>query len=285
MIEPNHWTNLLWSLGTPSIARGCGLPWLPQERQSSLATFFSQTEIRRRLQPKLEEFLAKNTRSRLGVYFEDLWAFAFSHHPDYELRQRNLALRDGGHTLGELDFVVHYLPADTTEHWEVAVKFYLQVGNQYWVGPGLRDRLDLKLAHMRDHQLPVIKQTAAAELLRDKNIHIDQQWTLMPGRLFRPLESLIHPDQGNGWWATQSEFRQQFSHEPLHWALLPKRAWLASDGHRVGRGVSCESLTDQFSKEELHSPFCVAGIAGGQEQSRGFIVPDNWYQSALDCTP
>ncbi|WP_308375597.1 DUF1853 family protein [Microbulbifer sp. RZ01] len=284
---PNHWTNLIWSVNTPSIVRDWNLPWLPDERREQLSAFFSREEIRNRLQRELETFVASGPSKRLGVYFENLWSFAFTHHPHYELRQRNLPLRHSGRTLGELDFVVRHLPTDSTEHWELAIKFYLQVDNDRWVGPGLHDRLDIKLARMRDHQLPVIEQPAAKKILQQQGILIERQWTLMPGRLFRrlgdrnqPLDADINPT--SHWWAAPSEFRQRFVTEAYHWVTLPKQGWLADRGYRVLQSRSCAALAEILESEGLHRPLCVAGLIGGRERTRGFIVPDGWYQSALD---
>lgn len=289
MVEPNHWANLLWSVSTPSIASGCGLPWLPAERREQLSAFFSQKEIRDKLQSELEALVANSSAGRLGAYFEDLWSFAFTHHPHYELRHRNLPLRDGGHTLGELDFVVRHRPTDSTEHWELAVKFYLQVDREHWIGPGLRDRLDIKLARMRDHQLPVIERPAARETLQRLGIVIERQWTLMPGRLFRrfadgdkPLDAAIDPASCHYWWGTRDEFQQRFSHQPHHWVTLPKRGWLAGEDYQVLQRRSCAALVEMLAGRELHRPVCVAGLADSREQSRGFIVPDNWPAAALD---
>ncbi|MBB3059739.1 DUF1853 family protein [Microbulbifer rhizosphaerae] len=287
MVEPNHWTNLIWSVSTPSIVGGWGLPWLPDERREQLLSFFSREEIRNRLQRELETFVASRPSKRLGVYFENLWSFTFTHHPHYELRQRNLPLRDGGRTLGELDFVVRHLPTDSTEHWELAIKFYLQADNDFWVGPGLRDRLDIKLARMRDHQLPVIEQPAAKAILQQEGILIERQWTLMPGRLFRrladsnqPLDADINPT--SHWWAAPGEFRQRFATEAYRWVTLPKEGWLADEGYRILQSCACTALAEMLESGGLHRPLCVAGLVGGRERTRGFIVPDGWYQSALN---
>lgn len=283
MPEVENWSNLLWATGTPSIVHNCGLPWLPAERQAELTAFFSRPDIRAQLAPELETFIEASPSRRLGVYFEDLWAFAFSHHPHYELLARNLPLRAEGRTLGELDFVVRHLPSGSIEHWEVAVKFYLQLDG-YWIGPGLRDRLDSKLARMCGHQLPVAYGATAQSLLRDMNIHIDRQRTLMPGRLFRrlgqpePAPPPVDPHSCRYWWATREEFQHHFQDRPWHWLPLPKRAWLAEC--KSAQGLSCAELCEQLAREEPRRPLCVAGLAGSEELSRGFIVPEGWQASA-----
>lgn len=295
--KPDHWANLQWSLSAPFIVRDCGLPLLPVARQAALADFFARTDIRAQLQPVLDAELYRldqQARSgRLGIYFEELWSFAFQHHPHYQLLARNLPLRAEGRTLGELDFVVQHLPDDTTEHWEVAVKFYLQVDAQHWVGPGLRDRLDIKLSRMREHQLPVIHQPAAAEILHQKDICIKHQWALIPGRLFTPLhplqpphprlpeDSTINRNCSHYWWATAAEFQQHFASAGLQWLRLPKRTWLAPIAPGQAKLAGAAQPGELLGGAPLHSPACVAGIAESGERSRGFIVPDQWLSAAL----
>lgn len=286
--EPDHWSNLLWALGTPHIVSGNGLPWLPPERQAPLVDFFSAKHVRQELTVELEELLGSSGGHRLGSYFEGLWAFAFTHHPDYELLTHNLPLRDASRTLGALDFVVQHLSSDTTEHWEIAVKFYLQVDGEHWVGPGLRDRLDIKLARMRDHQLPIAHSPRGQQLLAQQGIRIARQWALMPGRLFRPLAPELAPLPvdinarcAGYWWATAEQFTQEFSARQLLWTPLAKRTWLADRGYSVSTEFSCEKLAERLLAGEQHSPVCVAGLAKGVEVSRGFIVPKNWHAAAL----
>ncbi|HAO75284.1 MAG TPA: DUF1853 domain-containing protein, partial [Pseudomonas sp.] len=54
---------------------------------------------------------------------------------------------------------------------ELAIKLYLGFGpgdgsqHDHWLGPGNHDRLDLKLAHLRQHQLPLCNQPAARAVL------------------------------------------------------------------------------------------------------------------------
>ncbi len=293
MLEPDHWANLLWAVGAESVVRGHGLPWLPPRRRAELIDYFTRAEVRERLALLLEAELYRHDEHqrtrRLGTYFESLWEFAFAQHPDYQLLHRNLPLRVESRTLGELDFVVRHLPSGATEHWEVAVKFYLRVADEYWVGPGLRDRLDIKLSRMREHQLPLIRQPAARDLLRQRDIHIDRQWALMPGRLFRPLgEKLaplhadINPASCDFWWTTLDEFLYRFAGQDHRWICLPKRAWLADRSYPVSRSDSCATLTEKLREEEMRRPICVAALGAGNEVSRGFIVPDDWYETALE---
>lgn len=67
------------------------------------------------------------------------------------------------------------------EHWEVAVKFYL-LHQGCWYGPNAEDRLDIKLDHMLNHQLPLSQHPLFIEqhpLWAGASQHL-----LMQGRLY-----------------------------------------------------------------------------------------------------
>ncbi|QFT56346.1 DUF1853 family protein [Microbulbifer sp. THAF38] len=303
----NNWSNLLWSLGSNDIASTASdskntvkLPRLPMVRQSQLHSYFSREEVKQQLLNKLETHLIDSDQhkptSRLGVYFERLWSFAFQYHPDYQLLHQNLPLRIEGRTLGELDFVVQHLPTNRCEHWEIAVKFYLALPRRYWVGPGLKDRLDIKIKRMAEHQLPLIQQQAVQPLLNALGLHIEQQWTLMPGRLFSPLPIHSNPFfnkklthlQDKNWWADLETFKGLFQGSDtagLRWFHLPKRAWLAPIESDEARGNSFKQLTVGLENSTVNKPLCFALVGEKGEISRGFIVPSNWLQRALEALP
>lgn len=271
---PDHWNNLLWALSAPDIAPDFPLPWLPPERRERLHQFFSSPDISSRLRPELELSLQALKSRRLGIYFEQLWAFAFSQHPDYALLTRNLPIRSGEKTLGELDFVVRHLPDDTVEHWEVAVKFYLQVGD-YWVGPGFRDRLDIKLAHMRDHQLPLALQPESIAQLHRAGLAPERQWAVMPGRLFASLDDTNPAPRY--WWTNARGFQTQFADQDWRWLQLPKQTWLAPC---TGASRPSPETEEYLNQATAYYPRCVAGLQGATEVSRGFVVPIDWLAQA-----
>ncbi|GAB2508684.1 DUF1853 family protein [Microbulbifer agarilyticus] len=287
---PDHWDNFLWMLDAADIAPGFPLPWLPQTRRRALADYFSSSGVRAQLEAPLQETLQQGSSRRLGIYFEQLWGFAFTHHPDYTLLARNLPIRAEGKTLGELDFVVRHHPDSAVEHWELALKFYLQI-DDYWVGPGLKDRLDIKLQRMHDHQLPVALGDTARAVLGNQGIQLDRQWALMPGRLFQPLASLAAPAPlpGAYWWADLATFHAHFptSRRDNTWLQLPKPCWLApcSLGATESTPASAETAPELGEALLSRGPICVARSSPAGELSRGFLVPAGWHARALASIP
>ncbi|WP_445365137.1 DUF1853 family protein [Microbulbifer sp. ANSA001] len=302
----DHWSNLLWAVGSPGITGSLEssflpttLPWLPEKRRERLLEYFAQSQVNKKLSPQLEAFLQhyseRKPTSRLGVYFERLWAFVFEHHPDYQLLHHNLPLRIADKTLGELDFVVRHLPSDTCEHWEVAVKFYLQLPGHFWIGPGLRDRLDIKLRRMAEHQLPLIRRPEVVYLLQDLNLKIEQQWALIPGRLFYALEGpakargKLSKRQMQFWWADPDSFNLYLStfpqYQSLRWFYLSKPTWLAPLQPDLTSESHSDELPKALDKAPVDRPLCVAAKDKSGEVCRGFIVPKHWYPEALASLP
>lgn len=158
---------------------------------------------------------SENSRDyRLGTYVERLLSFWLAHpqNPRFELVAANLAIRENGITLGELDYIVCDKRDNSLAHWELAVKFYLGRPeadiDQQWLGPGLHDRLDIKRDHLCRHQLAISQKALAHEVI---NAHLVTNgyppltekiarvcW--LKGRLFAaadPRWTVADPTQGN----------------------------------------------------------------------------------------
>ena len=139
----------------------------------------------------LHQLINKQTDHRLGHYFETLINYWFTNSTRYQLLAQNLQVHDGKQTIGEFDFIVHDRQENKTQHWEVACKFYLGIGNtkniENWHGPMLKDKLVNKYQKMQAHQSKLSEHPVAQSLLKKLSIHIDQKICLMKGRLFYPL--------------------------------------------------------------------------------------------------
>lgn len=250
----------------------------------------------------LIEQVAKVKSTRLGIYYETLWHFYFSQQPEWELLQHNLQVERNGVTLGAFDFLCRR----GSEYWhiETAVKFYLcNTSNpadarewRHWIGPASHDRLDLKLAHLRQHQLP-LHQTPEATAQLQTLYPAATEWKTglcLQGYLFSPAPANCKPafsndNHGTGYWWNLQDFLQ-FLHTEIdtQWIILERQRWLSpahvNDERELLKGAV---LLQQLHKQigEMKRPLLLAALkktdtADGywSEAWRGFVVPDNWPQ-------
>jgi len=259
---------------------------------------------------RLHAALAAAPTNRLGRYAENLLGWFLAHGPAAKLVAQNVPLRRAGVTLGECDFLVRTRAGERL-HWELAVKCYLHAGAgdgeraslADFVGPNLRDRLDLKLTHLRDHQL---RLTARGEFASLGHGGPWRAQMFVKGWLFYPAGAMaqsrvedapeLAADHGRGWWVTRSAWPAFAQGEAAAgWSVLPRLAWLAPrrltgepsgpEDSAVAASTAVASPADPATLIDTlvrpHDPVLVAAFkadaAGGyREQSRGFIVPDDW---------
>ncbi|MDG3087451.1 DUF1853 family protein [Vibrio hannami] len=200
---------------------------------------------------------------KLGFIYQELCKRLFDLHPDYELVADEIQLREGKQTLGAIDFLLRR--NDNVEHWEVALKFYLLKGG-YWYGPDSRDRLDIKLARMLNHQLKMSETGAFQTAFPAISTTIPK--LLIQGRLYQnpfsdepvPDYCLNHPlnkDILTGFWCYQHQIDKVT--EPLY--KLQKIDWIT--GNQKQR-----QLLLSLPEYSIHC----------QSESGVFwiIVPDTW---------
>ncbi|OEF24025.1 DUF1853 family protein [Vibrio rumoiensis] len=253
-ISPEEQTHLFeqistWIASTP--------PLLKPDGQKLIATPFHNDY---RVSP-----VSYNGNSRLGFWYQHLCMQHFQSHPDYQLLAEEIQLNHNGRTLGAIDFIVENQLDQTTEHWEVAIKFYL-LFEGLWYGPNSKDRLDLKLSHMLEHQLEMSRHDYFVQQYPDLN-NI-QPKLLMQGRLYTnpfqkqriPSHCLNHEietSQINGYWCFWHEFQK--IDEALY--LLKKGQWL------TGRNEHNPQLTE-----------AMVDFVHCQSESGDFwfILPDRW---------
>ena len=254
---------------------------------------------------ELESLLEKQKDRRLGKYFETLWFYWFSHNPRYEMIENNLQIIVDGETLGEIDFIVFDKKTKKMVHWEVAVKFYLGVGDTgemcNWHGPNLRDRLDIKVHHLLQRQSIVSKNARVRKWLEENRLCIDQCAVILKGRLYYPWSGLAqnHAQERNqlelngpsmklrfpqqcsanhlhSWWLKKSQFVHEFDDQQYFMPLI-KQGWMES--------ISTDSKNDFYTKseifktvsdKELRLPLQVQICDPCYNWDRVFIVEENW---------
>ena len=142
----------------------------------------------------LTRYLVKRpSPNRLGFHFEGLlsfWladGFARKLHP-YETLASNVQLFNGKKTIGELDLILYNHEEKLTEHWELAIKFFMgsaPFAPQNWVGINSNDNLQRKMTHMQTKQFsPVWVDTE-----KHGQIKIDKRYGVIKGRFFLPINT------------------------------------------------------------------------------------------------
>ncbi|MPS97964.1 MAG: DUF1853 family protein [Pseudomonas sp.] len=237
----------------------------------------------------LRAWLVQLTSQRLGLYYESLWQFALRHAPGVELLAGNLAIRQSGRTLGELDIVLR--DREGVHHLELAIKLYL--GPQQtdghdpadWLGPGCHDRLGSKLAHVVGHQLPMSRSAQARDRLADLGVNEINAHLWMSGYLFYPCHgqtdspSPSNPQHLRGHWS----HRKDWSPPPQQcWQPLPRHAWLAPARFqaedllvRAGIGEWLQAL-DEHAPAQLLVRLEEQADGAWEEAERLFLVADDW---------
>lgn len=241
----------------------------------------------------LERWLAQSSVRRLGLYYERLWQFALHAAPGIEVLAANLPIRQGGHTLGELDLLLR--DEQGVHHLELAIKLYLgpeQAGGDllsHWLGPGSHDRLDIKLDHLSQHQLPLSAREEARSALAERDIQHAQAALWLGGYLFYPWSNNCvaplgaNPQHLRGRWLHRRDWADFTGQCALGcWQPLPRQAWLPP-----ARIPSSELWSTEHFAHWLHTlqPLANAQLLvrlvegpaeDWQEAERVFLVSDQW---------
>ncbi|MBL4633385.1 MAG: DUF1853 family protein [Kofleriaceae bacterium] len=224
----------------------------------------------------------------IGRYFERLLAHWLGAQESVSELECNLPVQEGKRTLGELDLIFRL--GDTWYHWELAIKFYLGVGQlestENWHGPLGRDRLDIKLNRLHAHQLKLLETDTGRTLLVDRGIPEISSHMVLKGYLFHPLDAWlakrftvpkeINPGHGNGFWAHLAEIEKVVKLS-CKWVLLPKADWLApAQSTQAMPSTDFKTAIHSYFSTDSRPPLIAAIDDKGQEIARVFIVPNNW---------
>jgi hypothetical protein len=241
----------------------------------------------------LSGWLAKHSIRRLGLYYERLWQFALMAAPGVQLLAANLAIRQGGHTLGELDLLLQ--DECGVHHQELAIKLYLgpQDGDGtdagQWLGPGSQDRLARKLDHLLNHQLPLSARPEAQAALAGLGIEQVQPQLWLAGYLFYPWPGLSQPPAGaldehlRGRWLHRKDW-VAFQNGSGRWQPIPRQTWLAPAREQEETLWSQEHFAlwleelEPDAQAQLLVRFEQDAQGAWQEAERVFLVADAWPQ-------
>lgn len=293
--------DLAWTLFSPPLLERVGSlrPRHPLQASGWAARPGRLEDWLRELDRQPQALLAQlpaTAGNRLGRYYEQLWQFALAQAPDVRLLAANLVIRDGGHTLGEMDLLLE--DDDGLQHIELAVKFYLgpaQADGQAardWLGPGRLDRLDLKLDHLLQQQLRLGELAETRLQLQRLTPKAASASLWLGGYLFYPWPAPCSAPQGaggqhlHGDWVRRRDWPAWQAAHPGSWQPLPRMRWLAPAACATDECWSDARLAAWLA--ELPSDaaprmlvrLAPDGRGDWQECSRVFLVDDHWPQVA-----
>lgn len=250
----------------------------------------------------LEQHLATCHSHRLGIYFESLWAFYLSHHPNYQLLSHDLQVFNADRrTLGAFDFIYQYQPDQSIHHLEVAIKFYLYVGGgeeriaeqSLWPGPNPKDTLHNKVERMQNHQLQLASTHEGHSALSEAGIEaVDTRTAALKGYLFYPWQLELPtphwatPETHRAQWLPADQLPELTAHYPdSKWLLLEKRRWLGPvQVAKEEQPLNTSELHEAIDQTLRHFPLMIARVDSGSggELERFFVVPKDWWREAVD---
>ena len=268
---------------------------VPRFDAAALLPSFAELDAHPELLHRAVAGTLERDRLRLGAYFEDLVQFFVEHMAGHQDVVTGVVVSENKRTVGELDML--FRDGESCHHWELAVKFYLQVPDlapdpgECFVGPETRDRLHFKMGRLRDHQVPMAKHAAAVEALAPWQPL--QSAAFLRGRLFYPASSdwnqgfggtSVAANHQRGWWCPVDR-TEELLPQADSYAVLTRRDWFAPvdaawdaitplTREQVGAWASEAATTWEAGVTRTH---VIAGLGpDGREVHRGFAVSIGW---------
>ena len=241
---------------------------------------------------KVDALFAQLGHMPMGKYFEQLIFFILERDERFEVLLKNHQVLQGKQTVGEIDLILKDTITGTIEHWEIALKYYLQSKpseeHSVMLGPNAIDNLAKKMKKLTEHQLPLKANLSEFGISDTSTI---ENRLLLKGQFFyhlshnRPCNIFpndINPSHESGWWCYLSEADKAID-KNLTWTTIRKPNWIGSTysnkNHNLLDNKGLIDLMEQHFQDEIHSVLCVGlqeenGI--WKEKTRGFVVNDDW---------
>lgn len=268
-------------------------PWhtgceLPHARLLGAHGLTLLAELDAQPQPLLDALAQRPATRRLGRYVEALlhsWCQLAPHCQDIHA---NLALRDGGHTLGEFDLLLR-LDGEPW-HLELACKYYLVVGRhgEHCVGPNPHDAWQRKLAKLHQ-QLRLSRHPLAARAL-PAGWQDCQVGSVLRGQFFYRDAPLalppLNPTAPAGWWRPLAEPWPGETDPATRYLHLPRLAWLGPAQRPAHASDLLTATTLHPLLAQCDSPQQLAQLqqtteGNWEECARGFVAPGAWLESDM----
>jgi len=264
--------------------------WFDQQLQSIYPSLLELDS-----QPALLKSFENDIKPIVGDYFEKLVAFWLKQNPNIQDLKQHQIVFDNKRTIGEFDFLFEDVSLQKSYHWEVAVKYYLQVFNEgkyEYLGPNAKDSLAKKTSKMLNQQLLLSQNPNAIETLKGYTKPINPIG-ILKGMLFYPSSdnwqepentpSEITEDHLKGWWCRANPLLIPQQSPESRWFILQKPFWLTAHTETLNNPLEINNLKDFVKShfERTIRPLLLAEVMQNNnrewlEVSRGFIVSEYW---------
>jgi hypothetical protein len=171
--------------------------------------------------------LRRPSPHRLGFHFEGLLAFwltdGYAHGlHTYQILASNVQLFYDKQTIGELDLILYNHQDQLTEHWELAIKFFMgsmPFAPLNWVGINSNDNLQRKMTHMQTKQFGSVSVATAEH----GQVKIDKRYAVIKGRFFLPQSCVAF--QRPSWLESSFPLHQWYDgHDKVNLATIDSSA-------------------------------------------------------------
>ncbi|MCF8278672.1 MAG: DUF1853 family protein [Flavobacteriales bacterium] len=225
----------------------------------------------------------------MGKYFEQLLFYIIDKDERFEIVLKNHQVQEGNITIGELDLLLRDTATGQLEHWEIALKYYLQSAPSSdfsaMIGPDAKDNLDQKMKKLTEHQMRLSSHPKIRGLFNGEQI---ESKLFMKGQFFfrqgqkKTLPQHSNPFLEQGYWCFLSEAEEVLNDE-LKWLVIEKPDWigqitLTDDATLLSAAQILDFLKKQFDCDN-ESILCVGfseSNFGWIENTRGFVVSNRW---------
>ena len=243
---------------------------------------------------ELEHWMGRHHSPRLGHHAEALMEFWLRRAPGIRFITGRQTITESGRTLGDLDLLFEDDVRGTRVHWELAVKFFLCATSSpewpEWIGPDPRDRLDLKLRRIIDHQLPLGGHPLATHGASGpvKSEAFLRGWLFTPFGSSGPAPTGSAPGYGHGWWLRHGERDVPAGSRASRFAVLPRLAWMPPARLKPGGAppISGNELAQHLDRHfrDAIDAVLIAEVQRDREGwwaeiARGFAVHPAWPQT------
>ena len=234
-LENPHVRNLFWALASPNTLAEEEFPQLfPDHLMQQLWMenedfFYALDEAPH----TLENYTERYSQGRLGHYFEALLRYFIEKSPSTESVLSNFQINEDKTTIGEIDLVFDW--NGTRYHWEIAIKYFAMINEgltwREWIGPSGDDRLDIKLNHVFEHQIPLITHPQVQRIVGE-NV---QSYLFLKGKFFAntTYPDWINKKQEVGIYLREKEIRAFIKKEQITEIYQLERPHFLADFEKV----------------------------------------------------